>query len=57
MGDADPMLVPVLPERQIIRTFWLVTHKDTHALARVRTFREWLIKLVERERPRLLPRV
>jgi len=56
MGDADPMLVPVLPERTIIRTFWLVTHKDTHALARVRTFREWLMRLVERERPRLLPR-
>lgn len=56
MGDADRLLVPVLPERRIIRSFWLVTHKDTHALARVRAFRDWLVALIARERPRLLPR-
>jgi DNA-binding transcriptional LysR family regulator len=56
MGDADKWLVPVLPERRILRTFWLVTHKDTHALARVRAFKDWLTALVSRERPRLLPR-
>ena len=49
-------LVPVLPERRITRSFWLVTHKDTHNLARVRAFKDWLTALVARERSRLLPR-
>ncbi|WP_231730076.1 LysR family transcriptional regulator [Novosphingobium sp. Fuku2-ISO-50] len=56
MGDADKWLVPVLPERRIIRSFWLVTHKDTHSLARVRAFKDWLAALTARERPKLLPR-
>jgi len=56
MGDADKWLVPVLPERRIIRSFWLVTHKDTHSLARVRAFKDWLTALIARERPKLLPR-
>lgn len=55
IGDADPGLVAVLPERRITRTFWLVTHKDTHNLARVRAFKEWLTALVAAERGRLLP--
>ena len=55
IGDADPRLVPVLPERRITRSFWLVMHKDTHSLARVQAFKIWLTALVERERPRLLP--
>ncbi|MFY8194704.1 LysR family transcriptional regulator [Novosphingobium sp. B1] len=56
IGDSDKWLVPVLPERRITRSFWLVTHKDTHNLARVRAFKEWLTALVTRERGRLLPR-
>jgi DNA-binding transcriptional LysR family regulator len=56
MGDADKWLVPVLPERRIIRSFWLVTHKDTHSLARVRAFKDWLAALTARERPKLLLR-
>lgn len=55
IGDADPRLVPVLPERRITRSFWLVMHKDTHALARVQAFKTWLTTLVEQERSRLLP--
>jgi len=55
IGDADPRLVPVFPERRITRSFWLVMHKDTHALARVQVFKTWLTALVERERSRLLP--
>ncbi|WP_068078093.1 LysR family transcriptional regulator [Novosphingobium lentum] len=55
IGDADAGLVPVLPERRILRSFWLVTHKDTHQLARVRAFKDWLTGLVARERGRLLP--
>jgi len=56
IGDADKWLVPVLPERRITRSFWLVTHKDTHNLARVRAFKDWLTALVIRERSRLQPR-
>ncbi|WP_298284568.1 LysR family transcriptional regulator [Novosphingobium sp.] len=56
IGDADKWLVPVLPEQRITRSFWLVTHKDTHNLARVRAFKDWLTALVVRERGRLLPR-
>ncbi|MFN3468214.1 MAG: LysR family transcriptional regulator [Novosphingobium sp.] len=56
IGDADKWLVPVLPEQRITRSFWLVTHKDTHNLARVRAFKDWLTALVTRERGRLLPR-
>lgn len=55
IGDADPALVPVLPERRITRSFWLVTHKDTHNLGRVRAFKEWLTALVGRERAKLVP--
>ncbi len=56
IGDADKWLVPVLPDRRITRSFWLVTHKDTHNLARVRAFKDWLTDLVAKERGRLLPK-
>lgn len=55
MGDADPSLVPVLPQRRITRSFWLVTHKDTHQLARIRAGRDWILSVVQRHRGQLLP--
>jgi len=55
IGDGDPGLVPVLPERRILRGFWLVTHKDTHNLARVRAGKEWLADAVQQRRDVLLP--
>lgn len=55
MGDADPNLVPVLSDRRIIRSFWLVMHKDTHQLARVRAGRDWILDIVQRHRTLLLP--
>lgn len=55
IGDADPVLVPVLPERRILRSFWIVTHKDTHNLARVRAGKDWLAEVVQHGRERLLP--
>ncbi len=54
IGDADPALCPVMPERRITRSFWLVTHKDTHNLARVRAFKAWIGELVSQQRTRLL---
>ena len=43
IGDADPTLVPLLPKRRIIRSFWMVTHKDTHKLSRIQAFKTWLV--------------
>jgi DNA-binding transcriptional LysR family regulator len=54
IGVQDPLLVPVLPERSILRSFWLVTHKDTRQRQRVRVFRAWLTDLVRRQRPVLM---
>ncbi len=53
IGDADPAVVRVLPDRRIVRGFWLVRHRDTANLARVRTFTDWLIDCVGRHRPAL----
>lgn len=55
MGDADPNLVPVMPERRITRSFWLVTHKDTHQLARIRAGRDWILGTVQQYRKTLMP--
>jgi DNA-binding transcriptional LysR family regulator len=55
MGYADSALVPVLPDRRITRSFWLVTHKDTHQLARIRAGRDWILGVVQRHRGQLLP--
>ena len=45
----------MLPTRRIVRSFWLVTHRDTHALARVRAGKDWLVETVRRYREQLLP--
>ena len=57
IGDADASLCPIFPDRLITRSFWLVTHKDTHNLARVRLFKTWLGDLVSAQRHRLIPTV
>jgi DNA-binding transcriptional LysR family regulator len=54
IGGADPSLVRVLPQVAIQRAFWLVTHRDTRQLRRVRAFRAWLVDLVTRHRARLI---
>ena len=54
MGDADPGLERVLPEVRIVRSFWLVTHQDTHQFARIRAGREWLMRIVEENRAALI---
>lgn len=55
IGDADHGLVPVLPERRILRSFWLVMHKDNHSLARIEGWKEWLIECVRQHQAVLLP--
>ncbi len=54
IGDADPALERVLPDHSILRSFWLVTHKDTHKLQRIRACSDWLASVAEIERPLLL---
>jgi DNA-binding transcriptional LysR family regulator len=54
IGDADPSLVPLLPEVAITRSFWLVTHKDTRQLERVRAFKTWLMAIIQREKATLV---
>lgn len=55
IGDTDRALIPVLPERTITRSFWIVTHRDTRQLRRIRCFHDWLVELVRRKRTALLP--
>lgn len=55
IGGVLPDLVRVLPEVTIHRTFWLVTHRDTRQLRRVRAFSSWLGGLVAKHRARLDP--
>lgn len=54
IGDSDQTLVPLLPRATITRSFWIVTHKDTCQLQRVRAFSEWLTDTVRRHRQKLL---
>ena len=49
IGDADPALVRVAGDHAIVRSFWLVMHKDTHTLQRNRVCAEWLDQVVRIE--------
>ena len=49
-----PDLQVVLPQFRLVRTFWLVTHKDTHQLARVRAVRKWIVDMVRQHREDLV---
>ena len=46
----DHELVPVLPDVSFQRSYYLVTHADTHDLMRVRTVTDFLVALVDRNR-------
>jgi len=54
IGATDPDLQVVLPQFRLVRTFWLVTHKDTHQLARVREVRKWIVDMVRLHRENLV---
>lgn len=56
IGDREPRLVRVLPERSITRTFWIVTHKDNHRLTKINYVSEWLKQEVAANEAVLLPR-
>lgn len=46
MGDMAGDLTAILPEQSITRSFWLVTHRDTQNLMRVKAGKEWLLYCV-----------
>ena len=50
IAHADAALVPVLPAVTLTRSFWIVTHRDTRQLQRVRAFRSWIVRLVAEQR-------
>lgn len=55
IGDSDPALAPLFPDKRITRSFWLVTHKDTQQLGRITACKEWLLRVASQERAVLLP--
>ncbi len=55
IAGQSPSLIPVLPDRVIRRSFWLVTHRDTQNLARVRAGKEWLLQCVMEGKSKLTP--
>ncbi|MDX5985077.1 LysR family transcriptional regulator [Sphingomonas echinoides] len=54
IGETDNNLSIVLPQHQITRSFWVVTHEDTRQLKRVAVFHEWLADIVARHRQSLV---
>ncbi|MDB5720870.1 MAG: Transcriptional regulator, LysR family [Alphaproteobacteria bacterium] len=56
IGDTDPLLVRLLDEVRVTRSFWLVTHADTRPLARVKAFVSWLESVITARHDRLLGR-
>lgn len=55
IGDVEPMLTRVLPAVSVRRSFWIVTHKDNHKLAKIRFLSDWLSKSVRSHRSLLSP--
>jgi DNA-binding transcriptional LysR family regulator len=54
IGDSDTTLTKVLPEFQIERSFWLVSHRETNHFAHVRAMSDWLVALGARHQALLL---
>lgn len=55
IGSKNPDLHVVCPELSIVRSFWVVTHRDTQNLAKVRAGKAWLQNCVAENRSLLLP--
>ena len=55
IGAMDPALAPILPELRILRSFWLVAHKETSTYPQVRAMMNWLRDMVKAEQQLFLP--
>ena len=51
----DTRLARVLPEISFTRAYWLLSHADTHGVARIATCRAFLGEIVRERRNRFLP--
>jgi DNA-binding transcriptional LysR family regulator len=47
MGDVVPGLSRIIPACSLERSFWLVMHKETQQLAKVRAFASWIQKVLD----------
>lgn len=54
MTEPRDGLVPVLSDVQILRSLWVVTHRDTRSLARISAFQHWLDRTVRENQHVLL---
>ncbi len=55
MAEAEPRLVPVLPETiSITRSFWLLVHADLKDVARVRAIVDFIVREAKAARPSLM---
>ena len=54
IGDLDEALVPLLPGISILRSFWLVIHRETRKFARIRLFVDWLLAATHAHKDGLL---
>jgi DNA-binding transcriptional LysR family regulator len=55
IAGREEKLVPILPDRVITRSFWVVTHRDTRQLQRVSVVHTWLQGVVAQHRSTLIP--
>ena len=55
IADKSTNLVVVCPEKIVERNFWIITHRDTQGLSKVRAGKEWLAECVRQGRQRLMP--
>lgn len=54
-ASTDPALKRILPDQRIERTYWLITHSDTHTLTRIRRVADFIQDEVQAMRPVFLP--
>lgn len=55
MAEHDPDLVRILPDRRIMRSFWLSVHRDVASQPRVRLFIDWLAEALRDHAALMVP--
>lgn len=54
IGDSDTRLSRAVPDIAFTRSFWLVTHRETHRFPLVRLLTDWLVEICMRHRAALM---
>ncbi len=55
VADRDPSLRAICPDHSVVRSFWIITHRETQNLARVKLAKQWLLDSVQAGRGQLMP--